>query len=284
MSLYVNVSAYKFINLSNLESLRGELLRKSMALDLKGTILLSEEGMNLFVSGLEADVSSFKDFLTRELNLGDFPFKDSPSLHKPFRRMLVRIKKEIISMGCPDIKPAAMPAPRLTAEEFKSWLDNQKECIILDTRNDYEVRLGTFKNAMDLNIKTFRAFPDAIKALPESFKEKTIVTFCTGGIRCEKAAPLMIKNGFKAVYQLDGGILKYFETCGGEHYDKECFVFDRRVAVDATLQETKTTQCYECRSPLTPEEQETPEYVIGKSCPYCIQHTIAGPGEINQVT
>ncbi len=270
MGLYVNVSAYKFINLTNLEGLKGQLLRKSFDLNLKGTILLSEEGVNLFVAGLESDIETFKHFLSHELQMGDFPFKDSPSLHKPFRRMLVRIKKEIISMGCPEIKPAENPAPRLTVEELKSWFDSQKDFVILDTRNDYEVRLGTFKNAMDLNLKTFRAFPEAIKALPDSMKNKTIVTFCTGGIRCEKAAPLMIKNGFKDVYQLDGGILRYFEKCGGEHYDNECFVFDRRVAVDANLQETQTTQCYACRSPLTSEEQNSPDYVASESCPYCI--------------
>lgn len=270
MGLYVNVSAYKFINLTNLEALKGQLLRKSLDLNLKGTILLSEEGINLFVAGLKTDIATFKQFLTDELDMGELPFKDSPSLHKPFRRMLVRIKKEIISMGCPDIKPAENPAPRLTVEELKTWFDEEKDFIILDTRNDYEVRLGTFKNAMDLNLQTFRAFPEAIQALPSELKDKPIVTFCTGGIRCEKAAPLMIKNGFKEVYQLDGGILRYFEKCGGEHYDKDCFVFDRRVAVDANLQETKTTQCYACRSPLTLAEQASPEYIVGESCPYCI--------------
>jgi predicted sulfurtransferase len=179
----------------------------------------------------------------------------------------VRLKKEIISMGCPEIEPEKQTAPHLEPVDFKQWYDEGKDMIVLDTRNDYEIRLGTFEAAMDLGIDHFRQFPEAIKKLPESFKKKPVVTFCTGGIRCEKAAELMKREGFEQVYQLNGGIINYFEQCGGDHYEGECFVFDKRVALDPALQETQAVQCYKCREPLTIDQLQE----CGSECPYCHQ-------------
>jgi predicted sulfurtransferase len=266
----INISAYKFLPLTDLPDLKAALLEKAIELGLRGTVLLSPEGVNCFFAGTEEAVKGYQHFISVTLGLGELPYKESCSQYQPFKRMLVKIKKEIISMGIPHIKPHEAPAPRLSAQQLKQWYDEGRDFILLDTRNDYEVRLGTFKNAMDLNIATFRDFPEAVANLDPAFKEKTFVTVCTGGIRCEKAAPLMLSLGFQHVYQLEGGMLRYFEECGGAHWEKECFVFDERVALNPNLQETTTVQCFACRSPLTPEEQKDVRYQIGLSCPYCI--------------
>ncbi len=258
MTTFINISAYKFCPLAydNLVSYQQALLQRAESLDLKGTILLSEEGINVFFSGTRQNVDNFIAFIESFSEFSGLPYKESLSDYQPFTRMLVRIKKEIISMGRDEIKPAEKTGQHLSAQEFKRWYESNKDMVVLDTRNDYEVALGTFKDAMDLNIETFRAFPDAVKELPKELKDKPVVTFCTGGIRCEKASQYMINQGFKEVYQLDGGILKYFEECGGEHYDGECFVFDKRVSLDSSLNETTVTQCYACRMPLTEDLQK----------------------------
>jgi UPF0176 protein len=190
---------------------------------------------------------------------------------QPFNRMLVRIKKEIIAFGVKGIDPARRTSPKLAPRELKRWLDEGRPVTLLDTRNDYEVKLGTFRNALPIGIEQFRDFPQAVGKLAPELKQQPIVMFCTGGIRCEKAGPFMEREGFENVFQLDGGILKYFEECGGEHYEGECFVFDGRVGVDAGLQETESCQCFNCQSPLTPEEQQHEHYVEGQSCPYCFK-------------
>ena len=264
---YLNISAYHFKNLAAeaLPQLRYHLKEKALELKLKGTILLSSEGINLFLAGLPTAIGEFQAFLKSETEFKELIYKDSYSEEQPFTRMLVRIKQEIIAFGQEGIAPVHEKAPYVEPEQLKHWYDEGKDMIILDTRNDYELRLGTFKNAVDLKIKHFRAFPEAIQKLPASFRKKPIVTFCTGGIRCEKAAQYMRKAGFEEVYQLEGGILNYFEKCGGAHYEGECFVFDKRVAVDPGLRETNTIQCYACRSPLTVAEQQNSPGV----CPYC---------------
>jgi RluA family pseudouridine synthase len=169
----------------------------------------------------------------------------------------------------PGIEPARRPSPKLSPQQLKSWLDEGRPLTLLDTRNDYEVKLGTFENALAAGVDHFRDFPAAVSRLPEELKDQTIVMFCTGGIRCEKAGPYMESQGFRHVLQLDGGILKYFEECGGAHYRGECFVFDQRVGVDPALQETDAAQCFNCLSPLTAAEQRDARYVPGRSCPWC---------------
>lgn len=261
-----NISSYRFVALDaeRLPALRETFLARSETLEMRGTVLLSTEGINMFLAGPESDIDSFLEMIDSYPEFKEMDRKISWSDEIPFTRMLVRIKREIISMRRPEIVPEAHTATHLEPKAFKRWLDAREDVLILDTRNDYETRVGSFKNAHELNIQHFTDFPKAIEGLPEEFKHKPVVTYCTGGIRCEKAAELMLQKGFKDVYQLDGGILRYFEECGKDHYDGECFVFDKRVAVDSDLNETETIQCYECRNPISVEEQKT----YGGRCPY----------------
>lgn len=266
-----NLAAYRFVELSGLKGLREELLALCKEAGLKGTILLSVEGINLFVAGAAEGISRLMARLRVIPGLGDFEGKVSDSGDQPFRRMLVRIKREIISFGVEGVEPGKRTSPKLSAKELKRWLDEGRKVTLLDTRNDYEVKLGTFKGAVVPDIRTFREFPQAVRELPAAMKDETVVMFCTGGIRCEKAGPFMEMEGFRNIYQLDGGILKYFEECGGDHYDGECFVFDQRVGVDPALQETDTAVCYACQAPLNAEDQEDTRYVEGKTCPFCFK-------------
>jgi UPF0176 protein len=266
-----NIAAYRFAELSDLKPLRESLIALCREQSLKGTILLSTEGINLFVAGSADGI----EILLRELRnipgLENLAPKFSLSGHQPFSRMLVRIKKEIIAFGVEGISPARRTSPKLPAATLKQWLDEGRKVTLLDTRNDYEIKLGTFCNALPAGIDHFRDFPKAVAKLPESLKEEPVVMFCTGGIRCEKAGPYMESQGFRNIHQLDGGILKYFEECGGAHYDGECFVFDQRVGVDPALRETDSSQCFQCLSPLTAEDQADARYVAGKSCPFCFK-------------
>ena len=266
-----NIAAYKFVPLDNLRSLRQRLMVLCKGWELKGTILLSTEGINLFVAGAPEKIHLLLSELRQLPGLADLEPKISLSDHQPFNRMLVRIKKEIIAFGVEGIQPGKRTSPKLSARTLKEWLDQGRPVTLLDTRNDYEVKLGTFKNALPVNIRHFREFPEAVRKLPEAMKEQPIVMFCTGGIRCEKAGPFMEQEGFKNIFQLEGGILKYFEECGNAHYDGECFVFDQRVGVDPSLHETDSGQCFNCQTPLTKEETKDARYVPGKSCPYCFK-------------
>jgi UPF0176 protein len=266
----LNTSAYQFVRLTDLPMWRELVKAKAEQYHLKGTVLLSGEGINIFLAGVPQDLNDFRQWLEQSLHLKDVPWKDSWSPEQPFKRLLVKLKKEIISMGAPDLVLDNTRAKAVSPETLKAWLDAGDDVVLLDTRNDYEVRLGTFDQAVTLDLQTFRAFPEKVKALLEAYQSKKIVTFCTGGIRCEKAALYMDQVGFEEVYQLDGGILKYFEECQGDHYQGECFVFDRRVALDKALLETATVQCFACLNPVTPMEQRQASYVAGVSCPYCI--------------
>lgn len=266
---YTNISGYLFARLDQLKERRAELLAECKAHRLKGTILLSTEGINLFLAGQRDDIDHLISVVRRIPGLERFEAKFSESAHQPFNRMLVRIKKEIISFGVPEVDPARYTSRHLPAATLKQWLDEGRPVTLLDTRNNYEVKLGTFRNAIPIGVDTFREFPEAVARLPEELKKQPMVTFCTGGIRCEKAAPFMELQGFENVFQLDGGILKYFEEVGGAHYDGECFVFDQRVGLDPSLRETPSAICYHCQAPLEAEEQQDPRYVEGISCPYC---------------
>jgi RluA family pseudouridine synthase len=268
---FVNISAYKFVPIDNPAAVKEDLLPLCRSLGLKGTVLVSTEGINMFVAGTRKSIDDYLKHLQRYRDFDDLPIKESLSDHQPFSRMLVRLKKEIISMGVESIKPAVRTSPKLKASELKQWLDDGKEITLLDVRNDYEVEVGTFRSATPIGVDHFRKFPEAIKSLPEESKQKPVVMFCTGGIRCEKAGPLMQGQGFEHVYQLDGGILRYFEEVGGEHYDGDCFVFDKRVAVDPTLAETDAQQCYACQTVLTIEDQRSDFYHPPHSCPYCFR-------------
>jgi UPF0176 protein len=271
VSAVTNISTYRFAELSGLKELREELIADCKEWQLKGTILLSTEGINMFVAGDAAHIDKLVGKLRKIPGLEGLEPKVSISDKQPFNRMLVRIKREIISFGMESIRPANYTSPKLPAAELKRWLDEGRPVTLLDTRNDYEVKLGTFKGALIPNINTFREFPEAVRKLPEELKDQPVVMFCTGGIRCEKAGPFMEQEGYKNIYQLDGGILKYFEEVGGDHYDGECFVFDQRVGVDPALRETDHAICYACQAPLDVADQEDPRYVKGVSCPHCFK-------------
>jgi len=272
VSAIINLSAYKFAPLADLPAQRERLRAVAGAGGIKGTILLSPEGINLFVAGERAPLDRLLAEIRALPGLADLVPKESLSEEQPFNRMLVKIKKEIIAFGVDGIDPARQPAPRLAARTLKAWLDEGRSVTLLDTRNDYEVKMGSFRGAIPAGIENFRDFPAAAARLPVALKDQPIVTFCTGGIRCEKAAPYLQQAGFKQVFQLDGGILKYFEECGAAHYEGECFVFDRRVGVDPALQETNSVMCFACQMPLTEAEQQDPRYVPDKSCPHCFKH------------
>ena len=265
-----NVAGYRFVDLPDRDALREPFRAICKKAGLKGTILLSFEGINFFLAGTQSSIDLYLDFLEQDSRFSQIHLKYSLTESQPFNRMNVRLKKEIISLGLEHVKPAERTGEVITPTEFKQWLDEGREVAIIDTRNDYEIRLGTFKNALDLNIKSFRAFPKAIESLPDSMKDTPVVMFCTGGIRCEKASVVMMDAGFSNVKQLKGGILGYFEEVGGEHWDGDCFVFDHRVALNAELDQTEVVQCFACRQPVTVEEQQSPEYIIEVSCPHCI--------------
>ena len=269
MPVFTNISAYKFASLGNLKALQAALRTMCVGAGMRGTILLSPEGINVVVAAEPNAADALLNYLRTIPGLTDLNAKISESDHQPFNRMLVKIKKEIIAFGVTGIDPGRCPAPKLSARKLKEWLDEGRPVTLLDARNTYEVKLGTFRGAHTLDLDHFREFPMAAASLPRHLKDEPVVTFCTGGIRCEKAAPLLQKAGFAQVFQLDGGILRYFEECGGEHFEGDCFVFDKRVALDASLRETGAALCFICQTPLTAVEQEDPRYVESISCPHC---------------
>ncbi|KAE9030823.1 hypothetical protein PR003_g10027 [Phytophthora rubi] len=293
---YVNSSAYGFCVFSDerLPELKQQLLQVAAQFGeekLRGTILLSSEGANIRLSGTSDAVEVMKAAIAAlHSDIRGLEFKDSYSDRMTLPRMLVKIKKEVISMGMEQVNPAVDGlAAHISAEEFKTWMDDGKDMVVLDTRNDYEVRLGTFENVVDLNIKSFRAFPDEARTqLQQVPKEKPIVMFCTGGVRCEKASYALLNEGHKEVYQLDGGILKYFEKVGGAHYKGDCYIFDDRVALKPDLTEAAVTSCFVCRSPLTEDDRLSPDYEPEKHCSYCkngkqdFRHTLSSSEATNQ--
>ena len=233
---FINLAGYKFISLDGLDDLKALLDRRCRELELKGTILLSFEGINVVLAGSDEATKNFQASIHADPRLADLRFKRSVSEYQPFDRMLVKIKREIITLGVPGIDPAKERAPAVAPVELKRWLDEGREVVLLDTRNAFEVDAGTFDKAMDLRLSSFGQFAQAADRLDPSLKDKTVVTFCTGGIRCEKAVPVLIGKGFRNVFQLDGGILQYFAECGDAHFKGRCFVFDQRVALDGNLE------------------------------------------------
>ena len=240
MNSILNISAYKFVPLPDAPALRNLLHGWTTALELKGTILLAGEGINLFLAAPEAGVRDFMARLHADLRFADIVPKESWSATQPFKKMLVKVKNEIIRMDHPAIRPSTGRAPAVDAATVKRWLDQGvddlgRPVVTLDTRNAFEVDHGTFTGAIDWRIHKFSEFPAALRANKAGLQGKTVVSFCTGGIRCEKAAILMHEEGLENVYQLEGGILKYFEETGGAHYQGSCFVFDERRTLEADL-------------------------------------------------
>lgn len=238
----LNIASYKFIHIDFLGDLRNHLLDQCEQLGLKGTILLSCEGINLSLAGSVGAIRAFQAHLEGISYFDNMTYRESYSNYIPFQRLKVKIKKEIITMRSPQVRPEKERAPGISPQQFKQWLDDNHDMIVLDTRNDFEVKCGTFKNAMSLGLKDFSEFPKASAVIPQ---DKPIVMFCTGGIRCEKAAIHLMQQGHLEVYQLEGGILNYFNEVGGDHYEGDCFVFDERVKIGPDLGNQKKEKIWD---------------------------------------
>jgi UPF0176 protein len=236
---FVNLGFYRFFDLEtaqgDLHQLRSRLRPVMEKLKLQGTILLSSEGINAMLTGTRDAIDEFKLYSVQEFGISTSAFKEGPADSHSFNRLLIKVKREIIPIGDTEIKPHEQTAEYLPARELKKWLDEKRPLVLLDTRNDYEVETGTFRGALELGLGSSREFAARAKAALPELQNKTVVTFCTGGIRCEKASAALLKLGLKDVYQLEGGILRYFEENGAEHFDGNCFVFDWRLAVDGQL-------------------------------------------------
>ncbi len=264
-----NITGYKFTPITDTKLLQEKVINLSEENNLKGTVLISDKGINFSVAGLIENTSNFLKVIKKDEQFSDIDIKTTFNEYQPFRKMLVRIKKEIISMGVDEINPYEFTGEKIKPFELNKKLDAGEDVILLDTRNEYEVRLGTFENAIDLNLDSFRDFPTKINGLREQIGDKEIVMFCTGGVRCEKASALMLKSGFKNVKQIDGGVINYFKETGGAHWNGDCFVFDDRVALDKELNETDYVLCFRCREPLNKDEIASEHYKIDEYCPYC---------------
>ncbi len=238
MSKILNIAAYRFVHLNDPAAIRDRLLPHALALGVRGTILLAHEGINLFLAGPETTVRTFLAILDDDSRFAELDIKESWSDDWPFHKMKIKLKDEIVTFRQPQVNPAQTPAPFISAAELKARLDRGDDVVLLDTRNDVEVDTGTFQGALFWGNKNFTEFGEVAKQRVDEIKNKTVVSFCTGGIRCEKAAPYLHSLGVENVYQLEGGILRYFEQVGRDHFDGDCFVFDERAAVDPGLAPT----------------------------------------------
>jgi UPF0176 protein len=232
MGAIINIAGYAFVNLDQLESWqeRCKLFCQSQAL--KGTVVFSHEGVNIMLAGETAAIDAFTTWLRAFPEFSSIEFKYSESDFVPFKRMLVKIKQALVPGA---VSPLQETAPNLSPQDLKRWYEEGKDFVIIDTRNDYELTMGKFENALDIHLNEFKSFEAALQNLSEDIKAKPAVFYCTGGIRCEKAAPLAKKAGFKEAYQLEGGILNYFKECRDAHYEGACYVFDERVALTPEL-------------------------------------------------
>ena len=267
---YCVAALYHFASLPDYENLRAPLQGMCDMLGLTGTLLLASEGINGTIAGTDAAIAELLTFLSADPRLKGLEHKESRAEDNPFYRMKVRLKKEIVTMGVDGINPNELVG---TYVDPKDWNDliSDPDVVLIDTRNDYEVEIGTFKGALNPDTQTFREFPQWVEDNRENLKKPKVAMFCTGGIRCEKASAFMKKNGFDDVYHLKGGILKYLETQPEKTslWDGDCFVFDQRVAVGHNLAESDYDQCYACRYPITEADKLRPEYIKGVSCHRC---------------
>ena len=265
-------SFYRFLDLEEPAAFRDVLTARCVEQQLLGTILVAAEGFNGSVAGEEADIRKLFGWIEDRLGLVDpVEARWNDVSEAPFRRMRVRLKKEIVTLGRPDILPHHQTGTHVTAEEWNRLIEDP-DVLVIDTRNHYEYEVGTFPRALDPGTDSFRDFPEFAEKLAETDKDRPLAMFCTGGIRCEKATALMLELGFDRVYHLQGGILKYLEDMppADNRWDGECFVFDTRVAVDRELAEGGYVQCHACRRPLGTDDLASPDYREGVSCPKCI--------------
>ena len=272
--MFLTIAFYQFVSLENIDQLQTFILKFCKKNNIKGTILLAAEGINGTISGKKNNIHEFLEFIKTDPFLNDsfknLEHKESWASKNPFYRMKVRLKKEIVTLGIDGVSPAKKVGQYVNPEDWNALIEDP-DTIVIDTRNNYEVDIGSFKNSINPQTESFREFPTFVEKNLKDNKQKKVAMFCTGGIRCEKATSLMLKKGFEDVYHLKGGILKYLENIPKEKslWRGECFVFDQRVAVTHGLDEGQYDQCYACRHPLSPEELESDQYTKGISCPYC---------------
>ena len=266
------VSFYRFFDLADPKAFREELQALCNRLGLLGTILVATEGFNGTVAGEAAVVQELFEWLKRESGTAsELDARWTDATTAPFRRMRVKVKKEIVTLGRPDILPHERTGQYVPPQQWNELLDDP-DVLVIDTRNHYEIEVGTFPGTIDPGNDSFREFPDFAKELADTSRDRPLAMFCTGGIRCEKATALMLELGFDNVYHLQGGILNYLEKVPAEEsrWQGECFVFDTRVAVDRDLSEGGYVQCHACRRPLSMDDMRSPDYREGVSCPKCV--------------
>lgn len=266
---------YRFVHLPNYEEIRQPLLDLMLELDVRGTLLLASEGINGTVSGTQESIDKLLAWLKSDERLGDIGYKFSYDEAQPFYRTKVKLKKEIVTMGVEGIDPNRVVGTYVKPKDWNALISDP-EVVLVDTRNDYEVEIGTFEGAINPNTETFREFPAYVKENLDPEKHKKVAMFCTGGIRCEKSTAYLKEQGFEEVYHLEGGILKYLEEVDESDtmWQGDCFVFDNRVAVNHQLEKGDYDQCHACRMPITDEDMASPDYAKGVSCPRCIgKHT-----------
>lgn len=268
--MFVVAALYKFASLENLESIQKPLKELCDQHDVKGTLLLAHEGINGTIAGTREGIDAAVSFIRSHPLLTDLEYKESHADTMPFNRMKVRLKKEIVTLGVPGVNPNEVVGTYVSSDEWNELLKDP-ELLVLDTRNDYEVGMGTFKGAINPNTKTFREFPAFVKNNYDPTKHKKVAMFCTGGIRCEKASSYMLQQGFETVYHLKGGILKYLEEIPEQEsaWEGECFVFDERVGLKHGLEIGEMELCRGCRNPISQEDKDSALFEDGVLCPQC---------------
>ena len=261
---------YKFTRLDDFEEIQIPLRSFLDSLSVKGTLLLAREGINGTISGTKVSLEKVLDYLQSDPRFLDLEFKFSYSQKIPFKRLKVKLKKEIVTMGLTEIDPTHSAGTYVKPKDWNELI-NDPDVVLIDTRNNYEYEIGSFKGAINPNTETFREFPSFTKNTLEQYRDKKIAMFCTGGIRCEKSTAYLKSEGFKNVFHLQGGILKYLEEVNEDEslWEGECFVFDDRVAVKHNLEQGQYDQCHACRFPITEEDTMHPHYEKGASCPRC---------------
>ncbi|WP_394175131.1 oxygen-dependent tRNA uridine(34) hydroxylase TrhO [Thalassotalea litorea] len=271
MSQFVVCALYKFVRLENFEQIRKPLHQTMENNDVKGTLLLAHEGINGTIAGPREGIDNVLAFLQSDPRLSDISYKESYTDNAPFKRCKVKLKKEIVTMGVEGIDPLQVVGTYVKPKDWNALISDP-EVFVVDTRNDYEVEIGTFKHAVNPDTETFREFPDYVAKNMDPSKHKKVAMFCTGGIRCEKSTAYMKEQGFEEVYHLEGGILQYLEDVPEEEtlWEGDCFVFDDRVTVNHKLEKGIYDQCHACRMPITEEDKQRTEYEKGVSCHHCI--------------
>lgn len=268
---WILATFYKFVQLTDVASLRDPLLQQCQAVDLRGTILLAEEGINGTIAGTRGAVEATLAYLRQDPRLADLHHRETQTqIQQPFQRMKVKIKREIVTLGQPHADPSQQVGQYVDPEEWNALLQDP-EVTVIDARNHYEVSIGSFQGAVDPQTECFRQFPDYVQEHLDPQQHPKVALFCTGGIRCEKATAYLLNQGFSQVYHLKGGILRYLEQVEPDQslWQGECFVFDQRVALQHGLEDGTYQLCQACGYPLSPEELNSPEYLEGLQCPYC---------------